>query len=93
MHLSKQETKDGYSLQWHGRDSKVLTKHNIVVGIVENNDQIAFAIEAHERYLDIIDRNKQEIEGDDGLMSIDKAHIAAFVVLVVILAVMSIGAS
>ena len=86
MFLNDDEIKNGYELQWKDRDSKILTKHGKVVGVVDSREAIFMAIESHERYLEIV-RINQDLEKP--MSSMDKAHIAALVVFVVFIALMS----
>ena len=80
MVLTSAEKRVGYELQWRDRNSRTLTKNGIVVGMVENQNQLAFEIEAHERYLDVIDRNKDEREDSD-LMTIGQAIVISVFII------------
>ena len=87
MLLSSKEKEDGYELQGHGIKFRVLTKHGKVIEKVENQMQLAFAIEGHERYLDILDRNRQVVE-EQGFA--DKTYFAMFIVLVIVVASLAV---
>ncbi len=86
MFLNSDEIKNGYELQWRDRDSKILTKHGKIVGVVNNRDSIIMAIKSYERYLEIMRMNQ---DTEKPMSSMDKAHIAALVVFVVFVALMS----
>ena len=90
MFLTKDEKALGYDLQWKNRYSKILTKHGRVIGTVNSREAIHMAIESHERYLEIIMMNSDEKKP---ISAIDKAHIAAFVIMVFVVAAISIAAS
>ena len=90
MFLTKEEKELGYELQWKNRDSKILTKHGRVIGTVDSREAIFMAVESHERYLEILKMNNDEKKP---ISVIDKAHIAAFVIMVFVIAALSIFCS
>jgi len=90
MFLTKDEKALGYDLQWKNRDCKILLKRNKVIGTVCSREAIHMAIESHERYLEILKMNSDEKKP---ISAIDKAHIAAFVIMVFVVAAISIAAS
>ena len=81
MVLTKKEKQNGYSLEWHDRNTRVLTRNGVVVGKVKNQNQLAFEVEAHERYLDVINRNRVEGEKDYSMMTIGQAIIISVFVV------------
>ena len=86
MVLTKREREDGYELQWHDRNTRILTLDGMVVGKVENQNQLAFEIEAHKRYLDVINRNKSELEDDDLMTTPQAIGIAVVITALMALA-------
>ena len=63
MFLTKRERKLGYEIRWNDRDSKTLTKNGLVVGSVCCRQEIETKIDVHERFTNLMDRNK--IESDE----------------------------
>ena len=90
MFLTKDEKALGYDLQWKNRYSKILTRHGKVIGTVNSREAIHMAIESHERYLEIVRMNS---DLNEPMSAIDKAHIAAFAIMVFIIAALSIYGS
>ena len=90
MQLTDSEISDGYELQWKDRDSKILTKHGRVVGTVCSRESIHMAVESHERYLEIVRMNS---DWNEPMSTTDKVHIAAFAIMVFVIAVLSIYGS
>ena len=90
MFLNSDEMKNGYELQWKDRDSKILTKHGKVVGVVDSREATFMAIESHETYLRILELNHSDTKG---MSTIDKAHAAAFVIMVLVIIAMAVVSS
>ncbi len=87
MFLTDNEKELGYELLWKNRDSKILVKKTKVIGTVTSRESIFMAIESHERYCEIVRMNSEDAKP---ISSIDKAHIAAFAVVVIFIAVASV---
>lgn len=62
MFLTKNERKIGYEIQWLDRNTKTLTKNGIIIGSVCCRQEIESEIDKHERFLQLMDRNKIESE-------------------------------
>ncbi len=90
MFLTDNEKELGYELLWKNRDSKILVKKTKVIGTVTSRESIFMAIESHERYCEIVRMNSEDTKP---ISSIDKAHIAAFAVVVIFIAVISVMSS
>ncbi len=90
MFLTDDEKEAGYELQWKDRDSKVLTKSGRVLGVVIDRKTIDMAIESHETYLRILELNHSDSKG---MSAIDKAHAAAFVIMILVVIAMTVVGS
>ena len=89
MFLKDNEKDLGYELRWRDRDSKILLKRNKVIGTVRNQNQLAFEIEAHERYLDVINRNKVELEDIDMMTTGQALVISVSIIALMTLALVA----